>query len=264
MSTPKPPTSPSLSKSAPSLPAAQDSSDLRRKALQLSPLAPDDSGQASTTESASQPQHRPAFNSPFFTLVEDATTSEHFHPTVHYIFSDDDDRDLLTEACLRALSDDAEQAEDKETSSSPDDSRQQQGRDSSVSKRSRSPTLLSPSSSPQETSKERYLIVDVGPSGDTITSVRSMTADWQALVAEVTNAPTWEATEGPKTSQHNGAGLMLRIEGTEGFSPSHRGRDIGGPDGGERDMSELVALFERRMATLRKVVDAGERTIRLG
>ncbi|RAH49396.1 uncharacterized protein BO95DRAFT_439314 [Aspergillus brunneoviolaceus CBS 621.78] len=39
---------------------------------------------------------------PFFTLIEDANTSEYHHPTVHYIFADDD-TDIVTEATLRAL-----------------------------------------------------------------------------------------------------------------------------------------------------------------
>ncbi|KAH1490572.1 hypothetical protein KXV92_000606 [Aspergillus fumigatus] len=39
---------------------------------------------------------------PFFTLIEDANTSEYHHPAVHYIFSDDD-TDIVTEAALRAL-----------------------------------------------------------------------------------------------------------------------------------------------------------------
>ncbi|RDK42497.1 hypothetical protein M752DRAFT_251638 [Aspergillus phoenicis ATCC 13157] len=39
---------------------------------------------------------------PFFTLIEDANSSEYHHPTVHYIFSDDD-TDIVTEAALRAL-----------------------------------------------------------------------------------------------------------------------------------------------------------------
>lgn len=39
---------------------------------------------------------------PFFTLIEDAHTSDHYHPTVHYIFSDDD-TDIVTEAALRSL-----------------------------------------------------------------------------------------------------------------------------------------------------------------
>ncbi|PKX90391.1 uncharacterized protein P174DRAFT_296554 [Aspergillus novofumigatus IBT 16806] len=43
----------------------------------------------------------PSFQ-PFFTLIEDANTSEYHHPAVHYIFSDDD-TDIVTEAALRAL-----------------------------------------------------------------------------------------------------------------------------------------------------------------
>lgn len=39
---------------------------------------------------------------PFFTLIEDAYTTDHYHPTVHYIFSDDD-TDIVTEAALRSL-----------------------------------------------------------------------------------------------------------------------------------------------------------------
>ncbi|KAL4974097.1 hypothetical protein BDW66DRAFT_92008 [Aspergillus desertorum] len=39
---------------------------------------------------------------PFFTMIEDTHTSEYYHPTVHYIFSDDD-TDIITEAALRAL-----------------------------------------------------------------------------------------------------------------------------------------------------------------
>lgn len=39
---------------------------------------------------------------PFFTLIEDTHTSEYYHPTVHYIFSDDD-TDIVTEAALRSL-----------------------------------------------------------------------------------------------------------------------------------------------------------------
>ncbi|PYI27378.1 hypothetical protein BP00DRAFT_429372 [Aspergillus indologenus CBS 114.80] len=39
---------------------------------------------------------------PFFTLIEDANTGEYHHPTVHYIFADDD-TDIVTEATLRAL-----------------------------------------------------------------------------------------------------------------------------------------------------------------
>ncbi|KAE8374133.1 hypothetical protein BDV26DRAFT_50499 [Aspergillus bertholletiae] len=39
---------------------------------------------------------------PFFTLIEDTNTSEYYHPTVHYIFSDDD-TEIVTEAAFRSL-----------------------------------------------------------------------------------------------------------------------------------------------------------------
>ncbi|RHZ66296.1 hypothetical protein CDV55_107566 [Aspergillus turcosus] len=61
------------------------------------------------TSSASQPSFQP-----FFTLIEDANTSEYYHPAVHYIFSDDD-TDIVTEAALRAL--------EREQDSSPDPSK---------------------------------------------------------------------------------------------------------------------------------------------
>ncbi|CAI7655153.1 unnamed protein product [Penicillium viridicatum] len=52
-------------------------------------------------EAQEQPLSHPAFQ-PFFTLIEDAHTSDYHHPTVHYIFSDDD-TDIVTEAALRSL-----------------------------------------------------------------------------------------------------------------------------------------------------------------
>lgn len=56
--------------------------------------------QNEAADTPSQPPFRP-----FFTLVEDAHSSEYYHPTVHYIFSDDD-TDLITEAALRSLESD--------------------------------------------------------------------------------------------------------------------------------------------------------------
>src|SRR5947209_8409895 len=45
---------------------------------------------------------------PFFTLIENPSTSEHHHPTVHYIFSDDDP-EIITEAACRSLAQDEPQ-----------------------------------------------------------------------------------------------------------------------------------------------------------
>ncbi|KAG8625158.1 hypothetical protein KVT40_006909 [Elsinoe batatas] len=49
----------------------------------------------------------PAHFHPFFTLVEDAQTGEHFHPAVHYIFSDDDP-DTLTSSIIDTLQSEGE------------------------------------------------------------------------------------------------------------------------------------------------------------
>ncbi|KAL3469363.1 anaphase-promoting complex subunit 11 RING-H2 finger-domain-containing protein [Aspergillus californicus] len=51
---------------------------------------------------------------PFFTLIEDTHTSEYYHPTVHYIFSDDD-TDIVTEAALRSLESDQDVAQNSDS-----------------------------------------------------------------------------------------------------------------------------------------------------
>ncbi|PYH91229.1 hypothetical protein BO71DRAFT_281153, partial [Aspergillus ellipticus CBS 707.79] len=48
-----------------------------------------------------EPDQQPSFQ-PFFTLIQDAHSTEYHHPTIHYIFSDDD-TDIITEAALRTL-----------------------------------------------------------------------------------------------------------------------------------------------------------------
>ncbi|KGO69845.1 hypothetical protein PITC_043080 [Penicillium italicum] len=60
-----------------------------------------DENEDSHEDGQEQPLSHPAFQ-PFFTLIEDAHTSDYHHPTVHYIFSDDD-TDIVTEAALRSL-----------------------------------------------------------------------------------------------------------------------------------------------------------------
>ncbi|KAK3675395.1 hypothetical protein LTR78_004905 [Recurvomyces mirabilis] len=50
---------------------------------------------------------------PFFTLVEDHETGEHYHPTVQYVFTDDDPEDL-TAGLLHAIEQQTGQAEVEE------------------------------------------------------------------------------------------------------------------------------------------------------
>ena len=65
----------------------------------------------SDLQTAQDPHPHPQFQ-PFFTLVEDANTGEYHHPTVHYIFSDDD-TDILTEAAVRSLNQEQQESVDQ-------------------------------------------------------------------------------------------------------------------------------------------------------
>lgn len=91
---------------------------------------------------------------PFFTLIEDPESGEHYHPSVHYVFSDDDP-ELLNSATLEALgTDQAAQA---------------------------TGTAVN----------ERFVILDVGQDGKIVTNASSLSPDWQGVTAEVTQAPSW-------------------------------------------------------------------------
>ncbi|PYH43637.1 uncharacterized protein BP01DRAFT_358362 [Aspergillus saccharolyticus JOP 1030-1] len=106
---------------------------------------------------------------PFFTLIEDANTSEYYHPTVHYIFADDD-TDIVTEATLRALESESDPFADN-TKGKTRQRRQQQPSDGgdgngagtedeedSEYGHSRKPSLL-PDAVPGV--RENYVILDV-------------------------------------------------------------------------------------------------------
>ena len=91
---------------------------------------------------------------PFFTLIEDPDTGEHYHPTVHYVFADDD-TDLLTSATLEALDNHAE------------------------------------ASTHPEEAEDRFVVVDMAIDGRTVASTSSLSSDWQAVKTTVTQAPSW-------------------------------------------------------------------------
>src|SRR4051812_14547588 len=83
---------------------------------------------------------------PFFTLIEDTVSSEHHHPTVHYIFADDDS-DIITEAACRAL------MQDDPSMASSDHPRAEGEQDQEESKL---PPLA-------EAVREHYILLDVAP-----------------------------------------------------------------------------------------------------
>ncbi|KAI9846936.1 MAG: hypothetical protein M1838_001099 [Thelocarpon superellum] len=153
---------------------------------------------------------------PFFTLIEDVSTSTHHHPNVHYVFSDDD-TDLMTHAALRALS----------PSPPPplDGQGQAHAHAPGTSSSSVSASLHDGLAQPQE----RYLVLDLNATGDAVTAAHSLSTDWQVIGVDVTSAPTWdEGTGVPRTA-------------------------VDDASGGE-EMHDLLADFERRMEVLRKVM----------
>lgn len=117
--------------------------------------------------------HPPDFK-PFFTLIQDPETGEYHHPTVHYIFSDDDP-EILTSAVLDTL--------DRKDFDGP------------VDKFS-------------DDAEERYVILDVAADGKGVLSAASLNEDWQNLQASVSQAPSWGEENGGGER-----GLMLKISG---------------------------------------------------
>jgi hypothetical protein len=230
---------------------------------------------------------QPAFQ-PFFTLIEDAHTSDYHHPTVHYIFSDDD-TDIVTEAALRSLSaqQDALSDSKKEQVGHPHAFLQDGIKDSSNSVPGK--TALLPPSVPGV--RENYIILDVEPSPNTeapqpmveqltpgkgdpkslssspanqptpplegqpqyrVTATQSFSSIWQVLNTEVAPAPTFENSNPGELPGH---GLMLKIRGTAGL-PEKKGADEEGR-GGQR-LEDMMDQFAKRMSELQVVIDAAE------
>jgi len=134
--------------------------------------------------------HPPDFK-PFFTLVNDTETGEYHHPTVHYLFSDDDP-DILTSAALGTLD---EANEGRSTQRLPDGS------------------------------DERFIIVDIAASGKTVASAFSLSSEWQGLTAIIKEAPSWG---GDASSADRG--LMLELSGRQNPFRDEVVRRRGHPD----------------------------------
>ncbi|OBT40353.1 hypothetical protein VE00_09201 [Pseudogymnoascus sp. WSF 3629] len=197
---------------------------------------------------------RPAFT-PFFTLVDDATSGSTHHPVnVRYIFSDDDQD--LTDEYLAAISSapsphsSSHIAHSSESSSFTSSSRHQQQR--------------IPSGAEPREPEHRTLLLDLDASGTAVTSFHSLSPSWQLLSASITKAPTWESgpTAADDGEDEGAARFMLRLEGTRGRDEGMRER-VGRVwrEAGEgvraEDFQVLVEEFERKMRVLRRVVETG-------
>lgn len=141
----------------------------------------------------------PNFN-PFFTIVEDAATGEHYHPFVHYVFADDDPA-IITAAAMRSMG-----LDDTKFLPQPEgvDLQRRLGDEDGEDQE---PLVESPLPPPVLGSKERYLLIDVAADGHTIEDAHSMSPDWQITNASVRAVPSFD--EGAQK------GHMLRIQGVE-------------------------------------------------
>ncbi|KAI1772608.1 hypothetical protein F4818DRAFT_133658 [Hypoxylon cercidicola] len=193
--------------------------------------------------------HDPPPFAPIFTLVNNTSTRTIHHPHVRYIFSDDDP-DVLTQA-LADL--------DHELDESAAD-----------------PALQS----------NRAMILDLAPDpmgGYSVAWASSLSPSWAVLDAQLSQISP-PSSDGESNNGNEGGDssrradrLMLQIEGVDsnalgsesgvsGAASRHgSGSGSGGGSGqhdrergNAEDYPSLIDKFERRMSTLRKIVDAGE------
>ncbi|KAL4869586.1 anaphase-promoting complex subunit 11 RING-H2 finger-domain-containing protein [Aspergillus spectabilis] len=232
---------------------------------------------------------------PFFTLIEDTHTSEYYHPTVHYIFSDDD-TDIVTEAALRSLDSEAEAFPALSTKGkskahlTTQDTEAEEPHEDEDEPPPRKDSLLP---DPTPGVRDNYIILDIDntpptihtlgeepgtqpepqpqpenpsptpnpianpPHNLTVTSAHSLSPTWQVLNTSLLPAPTFE-----NSSESQNGGLMLQIRGTSGFPTGNLlGKDK------ERDgqrLEEMMEQFGRRLDELRLVIENGERGLALG
>lgn len=149
-----------------------------------------------------------------FTLIEDPETGEHYHPTVHYIFSDDDP-EILTSAAHDAL-----------------DSHGETRR----------------SNAPQEKVDERYVIVDLAADGKTVTSAASLSKDWQAVQASIAQAPSVD-----NSIPSEDRGLMLKISGKESRRLDYEKQRRSSLQGAD-SVENMVAMFSGSLNKLDEVL----------
>ena len=233
---------------------------------------------SSTAETVKE---RPPF-APFFTLVNDTTIGNTYHPAqVHYLFSDDEASDVLRDALIRSCSGNnildaqppaaatlGQSAEGETSSSSAAQSKKGKGKGVEKARVGDTKKMI------QKEREERVVIVDVNESGDGIKAVYSANPTWAVLGAEIANAPTWDGAEAEDASAGSYAerGLMLKIEGVgvgeaadEVAASNKAKRDSEckvGESGsgliGEDEMQNLLDGFDKKMAMLRRIVNSGE------
>lgn len=154
---------------------------------------------------------------PFFTLIEDPDTGEHHHPSVHYIFSDDNP-DFLTSTIVDAM-----------------------GQEQAATSQEQKVDAL----------RERMILLDIAPDGKTVNEVQSLSPHWQVLRTNVGQAPSW-ADEG---SRKDIPGLMLNIQGMESSKlKSQLNRRINSQEDTMARIEAMIGGYTSGLSTLEGIV----------
>jgi hypothetical protein len=178
---------------------------------------------------------------PFFTLVQDSTSGEHFHPFVHYVFADDDPI-LVTAASMRSLGlDDTRFLPHDELEPEPDAEDGHHNLDDEEGSDRHVP-VESPLPPPIPGVREHYLMLDIGTDGRTVVDAQSLSSEWQITDASVRTAPSFDESEPDQ-------GFMLRIEGIE-IPGKNKGKAKGQPgdtllnDARERSQGDIFGALD--------------------
>ncbi|KAF1913737.1 hypothetical protein BDU57DRAFT_558704 [Ampelomyces quisqualis] len=225
-------TSPPVPRSAhsPRSPPLQQLEEPPNNQLFEQPDDADDDGEAPYPEPSSEQTLLPPPNfNPFFTLIQDTTSGEHYHPYVHYVFADDDPA-IVTAASMRSLGlDDTEYM-----SNEAQDENETQQVSEAGSEDGEAAVAESPLPPPIPGVKEHYLIVDLGADGRTIVDAQSLSPEWQIIDSSIRTAPSFDQSSPDQ-------GYMLRIEGID-IPGKNKGKGKGQPGNDKlseaRDKSE--------------------------
>ncbi|KAF2275983.1 uncharacterized protein EI97DRAFT_62894 [Westerdykella ornata] len=198
----------------------------------------------STSEHALLPP--PNFN-PFFNIIEDATSGEHYHPYVHYVFADDDPV-VVTVAAMRSLGLDDTQFLPQNI---PERDGERSHHEEPDQEHDSEHQVESPLPPPIPGVKERYLIVDIAADGHSVVDAQSFSSEWQITNADVRPAPSFDQ----ESADH---AYMLRIDGVE-IPAKIKGRAK--PEPGEAKLKEAM---EKAQGDVFAAVDGLLRDVEVG
>lgn len=149
---------------------------------------------------------------PFFSLVKDTDTGGYVHPSVYYIFQDDDP-EVMTTAALDAI----HSAEAHEVNVESEDIEYE----------------------------DRYIIVDVDESGHTIQEATSLSTRWAVTSARLQPAPVFGGADTAGGDGQEEGGLMLVVEGNGAPALTSTEGQVGsGNTGGQVSRRRPEHLFE--------------------